>query len=143
MTMVSSSTPWKHQKTSGFWEAATAYLKFCKIYSKTPVPDSLLPKKETLAQMFFHEFWEISKKAFLARNFIKKRTLAQVFSCEFCEISKRTFFTEHVRATASSSFSYISREYIQWAIITCQHGIYELPHEPPNNLRLRKYQEIV
>ena len=25
-------------------------------------------------------------------NFIKKETLAQVFYCEFCEISKNTFF---------------------------------------------------
>ena len=24
-----------------------------------------------------------------------------------------------------------------------KHGIYELPHELPNNLRLRKYQEIL
>ena len=34
-------------------------------------------------------------------NFIKKETLAQVFYCEFCEISKNTFFTEHLWATAS------------------------------------------
>ena len=25
----------------------------------------------------------------------------------------------------------------QWAIITYKHGIYELPHELPNDLRLR------
>ena len=36
-----------------------------------------------------------------ARNFIKKETLAQVFSSEFYEISKSTFFTEHLWATAS------------------------------------------
>ena len=30
-----------------------------------------------------------------ACNFIKKETLAQVFFCEFCEISENTFFTEH------------------------------------------------
>ena len=35
------------------------------------------------------------------RNFIKKETLAQVFSCEFYEIFKNTFFTEHLRMTAS------------------------------------------
>ena len=29
--------------------------------------------------------------------FIKKETLAQTFSCEFYEISKNTFFTEHLR----------------------------------------------
>ena len=31
----------------------------------------------------------------------KKETLAQVFSCEFYEISKNTFFTEHLQTTAS------------------------------------------
>ena len=34
-------------------------------------------------------------------NFIKKMTLAQVFFGEFCEISKKTFFTEHLRTIAS------------------------------------------
>ena len=37
-----------------------------------------------------------------ACNFIKKETMAQVFSCESWEISKNTFFTEHVWATASA-----------------------------------------
>ena len=37
----------------------------------------------------------------LQANFIKKETLAQIFSCEFWEISKYTFFTEHVWATTS------------------------------------------
>ena len=32
---------------------------------------------------------------------MKKETLAQVFFCEFCEISINTFFTEHIWATAS------------------------------------------
>ena len=39
-----------------------------------------------------------------ACNFIKKETLAQVFSCEFYEISKNTFFTEHLWATASGAY---------------------------------------
>ena len=34
-------------------------------------------------------------------NFIKKETLAQVFFCKFCEISQNTFFTEHLWTTAS------------------------------------------
>ena len=38
-------------------------------------------------------FWNI--------NFIKKETLAQVFSCEFYEISQNNFSTEHVQTTAS------------------------------------------
>ena len=33
-------------------------------------------------------------------NFIKKETLAQVFSCEFFEISKNKFFIEHLWMTA-------------------------------------------
>ena len=32
---------------------------------------------------------------------VKKETLAQVFSCEFYEISKNIFIIEHVWATAS------------------------------------------
>ena len=40
-----------------------------------------------------------------ACNFIKKETLAQVFFCEFCEISRNNFFTEHLRMTASGSSS--------------------------------------
>ena len=31
----------------------------------------------------------------------------------------------------------LSPEVKPWAIITYKHGIYELPHELPNNLRLR------
>ena len=34
-------------------------------------------------------------------NFIKKETLAQMFSCEFYEISKNTFLTEHLWTTDS------------------------------------------
>ena len=37
----------------------------------------------------------------LGCSFIKIETLAQVFFHEFCEISKNTFFAEHVWATAS------------------------------------------
>ena len=36
-----------------------------------------------------------------ACNFVNKETLVQLFYCEFCEISKKTLFTEHVWATAS------------------------------------------
>ena len=37
-------------------------------------------------------------------NFIKKETLAQVFSCEFWEIFKKTVFTEHLLTTISETF---------------------------------------
>ena len=48
-------------------------LKFRKIHRKTPVPETLFYKVAGL------------------RNFIKKESLAQVFFYEFCEISKNTF----------------------------------------------------
>ena len=38
-----------------------------------------------------------------ACNFIEKETLAQVFSCEFYEISKNMFSAEHVWATVSQT----------------------------------------
>ena len=31
---------------------------------------------------------------------------------------------------------FLSQQVKRWAIITYKHGIYELPHELPNNLRL-------
>ena len=37
-------------------------------------------------------------------KFIKKETLAQVFSGEFWEIFKKTFFTEYLRANASDTW---------------------------------------
>ena len=43
----------------------------------------------------------VSRKTKSHEAFIKKETLAQVFFCEFCEISKNTFLTEHLRVTAS------------------------------------------
>ena len=38
-----------------------------------------------------------------ACNFIKKETVAQVFSCEIYEIFKNTFLTEHLWTTASDT----------------------------------------
>ena len=32
---------------------------------------------------------------------------------------------------------FLSHQVKRWAIITYEHGIYELPHELPNDLRLR------
>ena len=40
-------------------------------------------------------------------NFIKKETMAQVFSCEFYEIFKNIFFTEHLWTTASEVCLYL------------------------------------
>ena len=51
------------------------FLKFSKIYMKTPVPESC--------------------------NFIKQETDTQVFSFKFCEIFKNCYFTEYLRTTAS------------------------------------------
>ena len=38
--------------------------------------------------------------------------------------------------------TFLSRQVKRWAIITYKHGIYELPHELANNLRLRKLGNI-
>ena len=45
------------------------------------------------------EFLKIHRKTSVSEsyNFIKKETLAQMFSSEFWEISKNTFFIEHLR----------------------------------------------
>ena len=53
------------------------------------------------AFFFFFYFLETDLRP-KACNFIKKETLAQVFSCEFYEVYKNVFFTEHVWATASA-----------------------------------------
>ena len=53
----------------------------------------------------------LMKLQFLACNFIKKETVAQVFSCEFYEISKNTIFTEHLWATASTK-CYFHRKFL-------------------------------
>ena len=37
---------------------------------------------------------------------------------------------------------FLSSQVKRSAIITYQHGIYELPHELPNNVRLRKLGNI-
>ena len=37
---------------------------------------------------------------------------------------------------------FLSPQVKQCAIITCKHGIYELPHELPNDLRLRKTEDL-
>ena len=47
-----------------------------------------------------------------ACNFIKKETMAQVFSCEFYEIFKNTSFTEHLRPTTSGHIFYFCRSYM-------------------------------
>ena len=49
-----------------------------------------------------------------ASNFIKKETLAQVFSCELYEISKNTFFTEHLRVTTSLAYQFVESSYYMW-----------------------------
>ena len=51
----------------------------------------------------------------LACNFIKIETLAQVFFCEFCEISKNTFFTEHLRWLLLDPVSNLQRMYLLYS----------------------------
>ena len=37
---------------------------------------------------------------------------------------------------------FLSPQVKRWVIMTYKHGIYELPHELPNDLRLRKLGNI-
>ena len=41
----------------------------------------------------------------MEKGVLRKETLSQVFFCEFCEISKSTFLTEHLWTTASVHIS--------------------------------------
>ena len=55
-------------------------------------------EKHLCQSLFFNQ---VAGLRLEASNFIKKETLAQVFSREFYEISKNIFLTEHFWATAS------------------------------------------
>ena len=57
-------------------------------------------KKKKRGNVSKYNLLDIDPEA-VVQSFIKKETLAQVFSCEFYEISKNTFFTEHLWTTAS------------------------------------------
>ena len=67
-------------------------------------------------------FLEISLEAW---NFINKETLAQVFSCEFYEMSKNTFSYRTPPVVASTAFKDVLkkekkspiREYLQCSIL--------------------------
>ena len=48
----------------------------------------------------FRSFAKFTRKHLCQSLFFKKETLAQVSFCEFYEISKNTFFTEHLGITA-------------------------------------------
>ena len=61
--------------------------KFCNIYKKTPVPESLFDKVVGLQ----------------ACSFVKKETPTQMLFCEY-EIFKNTYFEIHLRMTASVNF---------------------------------------
>ena len=70
--------------------------KFRNIHRKTPVPESLFNKVAGLRPSTL-----LKKRPGAACNFIKKETLAQVFSCEFYELSKDTFFYRTPSVAAS------------------------------------------
>ena len=67
---------------------------------KQKQPPCVLCKKAFLEISQMSQENTCARVSFLI-NFIKKETLAQVFSCEIFEISKNTFFTEYLRPTAS------------------------------------------
>ena len=77
-----------------------------QIHRKTPVQESLF-----------------NKVAVLPATLFKKETLAQVFFCEFCQISKNTFFKEHVWVTASQHL--IMLETLFFAHFNAVHNINE------------------
>ena len=52
-------------------------------------------EKHLFQSLFFNKVAGLEPATF------KKETLAQVFFCEFCEISKSTFFKEHLWTTVS------------------------------------------
>ena len=75
---------------------------FTVLYRQKQPPEVFYVRKGNFAKFTGkHLCQSIFLKKAQACNFIKKETLAQVFSCEFWNISKNTFFTEHIRTTAS------------------------------------------
>ena len=58
----------------------------------------------------FRNFTKLTGKHLWKTFFFKKETLAQVFFCEFCETSKKTLFTEHLWTTASVHFAVLEGE---------------------------------
>ena len=65
-------------------------------------------------------------------NSIKKETLAQVFLCEFWEISKNTFLKEHLRATASTLHpnshypKLLVKSYFTFTILHCRKVVTDI-----------------
>ena len=84
LNISTSMFPFRNSRPEAFCKKVVK--KFCKIYRKTPVPESLL-QQSCRAE---------------GCKFINKETLAQVFSCKFCEISKNTF--SHRTPPAAVSF---------------------------------------
>ena len=84
MNLASQTSKRKKQSPGG-----VLYEKvFLEVFAK-------FARKHLCQSLFFNTFL----------NFVKKETLAQVFSCEFWEISKNTLFIEHLRETASERSS--------------------------------------
>ena len=57
-----------------------------------------------------------------ACKFIKKETPAQVFSCEFWEIPKNTLFTKHLWTTASGRSRIVLKDPIRQLEHYCKHS---------------------
>ena len=64
-------------------------------------PEVFCKKKCSKKFRKIHRKTPVSEKTPEACNFIKKETLTQVSYNEFCEISKSIFFTKHLGVTAS------------------------------------------
>ena len=70
-----------------------------------------------------------------AWNFIKKESLAQVLYCQFCEISKNTSFTEQLWATAFAQLwnDFVGRRNLFFKNETYQNTLECLMDVPPAN----------
>ena len=73
-----------------FTEAATGEVLWEKVFLEI----SQNSQENTCASLFFNKLYAPPC------NFIRKETLAQVFSSEFYELSQDTFFIEHLQVTA-------------------------------------------
>ena len=88
---------------------SSCFVKFRISHQRCSVRKSVLRNFTKFTGKHLCQSLFFNKVTGLACNFIQKETLAQVLFCEFCEISKSAFLTEHVRVTASVSCYIILR----------------------------------
>ena len=132
----------KHLKQRGFFRSSRS-----QIFFKISVPKNFanFTGKRLCWSVFLIHLQALGLQLY------QKETPTQVFSCEICETFKSIYFyrTPPVAAILVIIFwnflmfyqIFLSPQMKRIVIISDKHGIYELPHELPNDLRLeiRKY----